>query len=114
MAGSAISPMVTTVAPTMPVDAASKAPTTTTETASPPRKLPNSRPISVNRSSAIRERSRMVPISTKSGIAISTWLVITPKMRCANARSSVRSKTPMAKPRKANSTPRPAIRKATG
>ena len=44
MVGTARSPMVTTVAPTMPVDAPSKAPTTTTDMASPPRMRPKSMP----------------------------------------------------------------------
>ena len=56
--------MVTTVAPTMPVEAAKKAPTTTTETARPPGRGPNTRAIVVNRSLAILERSKVMPINT--------------------------------------------------
>ena len=48
----------------MPVEAARKAPTTTTETASPPGSGPNSRAIVVSRSLAIRERSSAMPIIT--------------------------------------------------
>ena len=40
MVGTASSPMVTTVAPTIPVEAPSSAPTTTTEMARPPAKTP--------------------------------------------------------------------------
>jgi hypothetical protein len=78
MLGSAISPMVTTVAPTMPVEAASSAPTIDTEIASPPGIAPNTRPIASSSSSAIFERSSMIPMKTKRGIAISTSLVIVP------------------------------------
>ena len=56
--------MVTTVAPTMPVEAARKAPTTTTETARPPGRGPKTRAMVVKRSLAILDRSRVMPIKT--------------------------------------------------
>ncbi len=40
MVGRLMRPIVTTVAPTMPVDAANSAPTNTTDTAKPPRMRP--------------------------------------------------------------------------
>ena len=63
--------MVTTVAPTMPVDAARKAPTTTTDTARPPGSGPNTRAMVVRRSLAIRERSSVMPMSTNIATASS-------------------------------------------
>ena len=54
--------MVTTVAPTTPLAAASSTPTITTEMPSPPRSGPNSRPMVSSRSSAMRERSSITPM----------------------------------------------------
>ena len=62
MEGKEISPMAITVAPTIPVVAANKPPTKTTEIPSPPGILPNSWPIVFNKSSAIFERCRINPI----------------------------------------------------
>ena len=78
MAGSEIRPMVTTVAPTTPVEAASKAPTMITEKPSPPRTLPNSLPMVTSRRSAMPERSSTTPMKMKSGTATRTSLVISP------------------------------------
>ncbi len=69
---------MTTVAPTTPVEAARSPPTSVTESPSPPRIRPNSRPIASSRSSATRLRSSITPMNTKSGTAISTSLVIVP------------------------------------
>ena len=85
-------PIVTTVAPTMPVDAANNAPTITTEIPKPPRIVPNRRPIFSNSSSAILERSSIVPMNIKSGTATRTSFVMTPKMRCGNAIKKAKSK----------------------
>ena len=74
MAGSEMRPMVTTVAPTMPVEAANRPPTMQTETPSPPRKGPHSRAIVSSRSSAIFERSSTTPIKTKIGTAIRVFV----------------------------------------
>jgi hypothetical protein len=71
--------MVTTVAPTMPVEAARSAPTMVTETASPPRTLANSMPMVWRSWSAIRARSSITPMKTKSGTATSTSLTMVPK-----------------------------------
>ena len=73
------SPIVTTVAPTIPVEAASTAPTAITEIPSPPRIWPNSRPIVSSSCSAMRERSSITPIKTNSGTATRTSFDITPK-----------------------------------
>ena len=54
--GREISPIATTVAPTIPVVAAKSAPTNTTEMPSPPGTGPKSPAIVISRSSAIRER----------------------------------------------------------
>ena len=62
----------------MPVEAASRAPTTETEMPSPPRSLPNSWPIVSSSCSATFERSSMTPMNTNSGTAIRISLVITP------------------------------------
>ena len=53
MAGRDIKPIATTVAPTIPVVAASKAPTKTTEIPRPPLTAPNNWAIVINKSSAI-------------------------------------------------------------
>ena len=71
MVGSDSSPIVTTVAPTMPVDAAKNAPTTTTDTARPPGSGPKTRAIVVSRSLAILERSSVIPIRTNISTASS-------------------------------------------
>ena len=70
--------MVTTVAPTMPVLAASSMPTSVTEIPSPPRRGPNSIAMVSSRLSATRERSSITPMKTNSGTAISVSLVMTP------------------------------------
>ena len=70
---------MTTVAPTTPVEAASSAPTITTEIASPPRIVPNSWPIVSSSASAIFERSSTAPMKMNSGTATSTSLVMRPK-----------------------------------
>ena len=70
--------MVTTVAPTTPVEAASIAPTSTTEIPRPPRILPKSLPMVSSSCSAIWLRSSITPMKMKSGTATSTSLVIKP------------------------------------
>jgi hypothetical protein len=71
--------MVTTVAPTMPVDAASSMPTIVTESPSPPRRLPNSMPMVSSSCSDSFERSSITPMKTNSGTATRTSFTITPK-----------------------------------
>ncbi len=71
--------MVTTVAPTMPVEAAKSMPTKMTDRPKPPRKLPKSSPMVSRSCSAILERSSITPMKTKSGTATSSSLTMTPK-----------------------------------
>ena len=73
--------MVVTVAPTMPVDAASSVPTTTTEIASPPGSRPSTSPIVSSKSSASRERSSVAPMKTNRVTAMSVKLVMMPQTR---------------------------------
>lgn len=99
MVGSDINPMVTTVAPTMPVEAPRRAPTTTTEMASPPRTL-RKRACMVSRSSrASPDRSRANPMKMNSGTAMSMVLVMKPHMRRGN-RSKKEGLRPMRPKRK--------------
>ena len=62
--------MAITVAPTIPVVAASNPPTSITDIPSPPGALPNNLLIVISKSSAIFERCRIKPIKMKRGIAI--------------------------------------------
>jgi hypothetical protein len=71
IAGSEIRPMATTVAPTIPVVAASSPPTNTTDMPRPPRTGPNSWAMVTSRSSAMRDFCSMIPMNTNSGMAIS-------------------------------------------
>jgi len=68
--GSVNNPRVTTVAPTIPVDAPIRTPTTMTATPIPPRTGPAAWPITSSSSAASFERSSMTPRNTNSGIAI--------------------------------------------
>ena len=70
MAGKEISPIAITVAPTIPVVAASNAPTKITDMPNPPGIGPKSWPIVTNKSSAILERCNIIPIKMNNGIAI--------------------------------------------
>ena len=107
--------MVTTVAPTIPVDAASSAPTAITEIPRPPRSPPKSRPMASSNSSATFERSSITPMKTKSGTAIRTsFHIALPKMRCGMARMKLMSKTPNAYEKSPNSAATPESVKATG
>ena len=71
-------PIVTTVAPTMPVLAASNMPTMTTEIPRPPGNFPNTIAIFLSKSSAMRLRSNIVPMNTNSGTANKFWLINKP------------------------------------
>ena len=71
--------IVTTVAPTMPVEAASSVATITVEMPRPPRNSPNSSPMVVSSTSASCERSSITPMTINSGTAISTSLVLMPQ-----------------------------------
>ena len=78
--GKLISPIVTTVAPTIPVDAASIPPTMITEYANPPLILPNNMAIVSRSFSAIPDLSSVIPIKIKRGTARRTKLFIIPKI----------------------------------
>ena len=65
-----MTPIATTEAPTTPVEAASMVPTSTVETAMPPRTLPNMVPIASNSFSASCDFWRMMPMRIKSGMAM--------------------------------------------
>ena len=84
-------PKVTTVAPTMPVDAPMSTPTRMIESPMPPRRPPAAWPITSSSSSARRERSSITPMNTNSGIAIRIWLSTTPKMRIGSRLNSANS-----------------------
>ena len=71
MTGSEISPIAMTVAPRMPVVAASSAPTRMTEMPRPPGIVPKSWAMVISKSAAIFERSSIMPMKMNSGIAIS-------------------------------------------
>ncbi len=109
-----ISPMVTAVAPTMPVEAASSAPTITTEYPKPPRRRPNRRPMRSSRFSAMRDCSSITPMKMNIGSASNTSLVITPKMRCGNAPRIPNPMTPSMCPSRAKISDTPASVSATG
>ena len=81
MTGKLIKPIVTTVAPTIPVDAANNVPTNKTEAPRPPRILPNIRPIASSKSPARLERSSITPMKIKRGTATSVSAFITPNIR---------------------------------
>jgi hypothetical protein len=66
------------------------------------------------RSSAIRERSSITPMKMNNGIASSTSLVMTPKMRSGRAPRSAKLMMPAAEPAAANNNETPASVSATG
>ena len=77
MTGSEIRPMATTLAPTTPVEAASRAPTRMVEMASPPGNPPNNRPMEVSSCSASLVRCSTTPMKMNRGTAINTVFCIT-------------------------------------
>ena len=77
MTGKEIRPMAMTVAPTIPVVAAKRAPTKTTAIPSPPGTGPNNCAIVIKRSSATFERWSISPMKINMGNATSTQLFIT-------------------------------------
>ncbi len=107
--------MVTTVAPTMPVDAPSRAPTTTTDIASPPFRRPNSRPMVSRSSSANPERSSITPMKTNRGTAARVTLVMRPQIRNGSRLKKSQPKPIMPKvsetPSSVKVTGKPAINK---
>ena len=114
MLGSDSSPMVTTVAPTIPVLAASNMPTTTTEMPRPPRMLPNSLDMLPSSSSATLDFSRITPMRINRGTAIRVVLPMVPNMRPGKAARKPGSKCPARMPPAAKARAVPARVKATG
>ena len=114
MLGRDSSPMVTTVAPTIPVLAASSAPTATTEMPRPPRSPAKTRPMLSSSSSATRDFSSTTPIMMNSGTAISVTLDRVPNSRPGSAVRNAASKPPNRMPPAAKSRAVPASVKATG
>merc|ERR1711991_368982 len=72
-------PIVTTVAPTIPVDAAINTPTNKIEYTRPPRIFPQSLDIFSRREFAIPDFSNITPIYINKGTAIRVSFVIIPK-----------------------------------
>ena len=114
MVGKEISPIVTTVAPTIPVLAAKSIPTTTTDIARPPLKPLNNLDKLSSRFSARLDFSSITPIKINNGIAISVALSIIPYSRFGRAYRKAISKLPAIFPKKANNSAVPASEKATG
>ena len=106
--------MVTTVAPTMPVEAARRAPTTVTARASPAGARRSRRPMASSSSSATRERWSITPMNTNSGTASSTSRVIRPNRRCGRKLMKFGLNVPTAQPSPAMANATPARTKATG
>ena len=114
MLGSDMRPMVTTVAPTIPVLAASSMPTSTTDIANPPRRRPSSAAMLSSSSSATRDFSSTTPMSTNRGTATRVKLLTVPNRRPGSASRNAGSKAPAIVPRAANSSAVPASVNATG
>ena len=85
MMGREIRPMEITAAATTPVVAASSAPTRITATARPPRSGPNTWPTVSSRSSAMPDRSRMMPMKVKKGMASRVSFCMMPNTRSGRA-----------------------------
>jgi len=88
------SPIVTTVAPTIPVDAANKAPTIDTDIPKPPLIFWKTLSIFSKSSSATFDFSNIVPIKTNSGTAIRISFVIVPNILWGIAFKNCIGKTP--------------------
>src|SRR3990172_4937869 len=114
MVGSETSPMVMTLAPTMPVEAARMAPTTTTEIAMPPRCLPNSRAMVSSNSSASPDFSSATPMKTKSGTARSVKFVMVPQIRRGRISKKFAFRSPRPMPLRPKKSPVKVRLKATG
>ena len=89
---------MTTVAPTIPVDAAINAPTRRTDIPSPPLKFPNKLPMECSRSPAILDFSSITPINTNKGTAMSGSFFIIPKILKGNTFSIPELKSPNPSP----------------
>ena len=107
-------PMVTTVAPTMPVLAASNIPTRITAMPKPPGSRPNTNSMFFSKSSAMRDFSSIEPINTNRGTANKFWFTRIPKIRFGIKEIKAESNTPANSPKAANSRDTPARVNATG
>ncbi len=114
MVGSDSRPMVTTVAPTMPVLAAIRAPTSITARPSPPGTRCKICASACSNWSASRERSSITPMKTNTGTATRVSLLMMPNTRLGNASRKTASKVPVAMPMPANNRATPASVNATG
>ena len=114
MMGSEIKPIEITAAATTPVVAASSAPTKITAIARPPRSGPNTWPTVSSRSSAMPERSRMIPMKVKNGMASSVSFCMMPKTRSGRAWNNEAGKMPASIPIKPKPRPVAAKANATG
>ena len=90
--------MEITAAAITPVVAASSAPTRITAMARPPRTGPNTWATVDNRSSAMRLRSRMMPMSVKKGIASRVSFCMIPTTRSGTAWKRPEGKSPISMP----------------
>ena len=106
--------MEITAAATTPVVAANKAPTRITAIATPPRTGPNTWPTVSSRSSAMPERSRIIPMKVKNGIASKVSFCMMPKIRSGRAWNKAAGKMPASIPTKPSAKPVAARPKATG
>ena len=112
--GSDKRPIVTTVAPTIPVLAASRAPTIITEIPKPPFTFLNKEAIESKRFSAILDFSNIIPININIGIATKVSFVIIPKILLGSAKRIDKSKLFVRLQIKANKIDTPERVKATG
>ena len=106
--------MEITAAATTPVVAASRAPTRITAMATPPRTGPKTWPTVSSRSSAMPDRSRMMPMKVKKGMASKVSFCMMPKMRKGSAWNMAAGKMPASMPTKPKARPTAARPKATG
>ena len=106
--------MVTTVAPTIPVEAASNMPTITTPIPSPPLVDPKSSPIDCNSPAAILVFSSIIPIKINKGTATKGSLIIVPNILWGKNPIILKLNTSRASPRNPNIRAEPARVKATG
>ena len=114
MVGSEIIPMVMTLAPTMPVEAARMAPTTTTEMAMPPRRCPKRSAMVSSSSSAMPDFSRATPMKTNRGTASSVKFVMVPQTRIGRMLMKSGRSSPNATPSAPKRIPVKVRLKATG
>ena len=106
--------MAITVAPTIPVLAASKVPTNKIEIPRPLLYLLNKEDMEVNNSSATLDFSKITPINTNNGTATSVAFVIIPKSLFGIVSRRFISKAPKILATKAKRMETPPKVKATG